>query len=134
MVDIFPDDVRYQNILADCHYVKGNLDAAKELYRRVVQRDKALNPHEKLRHRAFCDRCDSAIKEVRLKCQHDICLGLDWCIKCNVAVKGEYGKEGYSESPIPNHAKDDIVYWKGRCLHPQSHPATEQGNDSSRSH
>jgi hypothetical protein len=97
MVEAYPDDVLYLNVLAEAKLKNGNITEAQTIFDDAVIKDdkntaviewlcakdeKRPEDLEKISHRAFCGRCSRQMYGIRQKCTWSNCGDYEYCARC----------------------------------------------------
>jgi ankyrin repeat protein len=98
LVDAYPDDILYLNVLAEAKLENGNITEAYKIFDNAVikdekninvlewlsRKDGQLEPAdlERISHRAFCGNCHGPICGIRQKCTSSKCGEFECCEGC----------------------------------------------------
>lgn len=114
---MYPNDLLYENILADAYFEEGRFDEAQRLFTDNIWRDEQnrnIREISKLSHRAFCRECFSQIIGTREKCTSEDCRSYDWCTTCIKAARDTCAHERRIQIP-GNIVQGLKIIWETRA-------------------
>jgi hypothetical protein len=109
MIQKYPTDILYHNILAEMSLSNGKFEEALMLFDDFIwtdERNKNIRAKEDILHRAFCVDCFKPIRGVRMKCVNASCRNSDRCYRCARVLVPD--PQGHSRHPCNQHLRIQI--------------------------